>query len=568
MTTTKKWLAALAAFALAAALSVCAFVAPAQAALTSNTASVTITGLEKTTGTTPTVYAYKIIEVNWDDTNDQFKTPQYKWNSTIATWLKSNGYSSYVGDGDAVTDYFNTAATGTYNQDNAKALMNALRAEFMKGTSGAFSSLISDTSITTSVTPTGGKATFSSLGLGEYLISVEGATSRVYEVMSAKVTPTKESSSSTTYTATAEPTSISSKGKDVDVDKQVKVGSSDMKTTGVSVGDTVTYEAVVDIPAYPSNATKKTFTFSDTMDTALTLNHNGDTITDLAIYARASSSADWGTALASTATGYPNINSGVSDQSFTLEFNQGDLSGYTQVKIVYTATVNSNITSKIGTGGAGNTASVGFRNNPYTDSDYTTVDDDNPPKVFTYGIILTKTDDTAQKAVLAGASFEVYTDSEMKNKLTFVQTSAGEYRLATSSDSANDKTTTVTVGTGETSGGEKGVLKILGLSGSTNGTSYYFKETKAPDGYVLADETKPVEVKVSTDSEGNMTHLLDRQTQDTSTKGYASSSITNVASNAFTLPTTGDMGTLLLTALGVCAIAAGVYFVGRSRKRG
>lgn len=549
MSTIKKRLALLAALALAAVLSV-ALATPALASMNPSSATVTITGMETNTTTTPTVNAYKIIEVNWDDTNSQYKTPQYKWNSTIAAWLRSNTtYSKYVNTSDdGVTSYFDSTATG-YNETEAKALLSDLRAEFMKGSSGAFSSITA----TATATPSDGTATFSDLAIGGYLFSVEGATSRVYQVMTANVTPVQ--SSDGTWKATASPASISSKGKDVSVDKQIKIGESDVKTASVNVGDTVSYEAKVVIPDYPSNATYKTFTFKDTMDTALTYDSSS-----LKIYF-SSDGTTWGDPIESTATGYPTVSSGTN--TFTLTFDQSKLTSYSYVKVAYSATVNSNITSKIGSGGALNDAEIGFKNNPYTDSDYKTVDDPNPPKVFTYGIIITKTDNTAEKNALAGATFEVYSDSEMKNKLSFVKVSDGVYRIAGKNETETT-VTTVTVGTGETGGGEKGVLKIQGISGSSTGTSYYLKETIAPSGYVLADETKPVQVKISTDSSGQLTSLLTGQTEDTTNKGYVAESIENVKSGSFTLPSTGDVGTIMLTAVGVAIMAGGVFVVARA----
>ena len=119
-------------------------------------------------------------------------------------------------------------------------------------------------------------------------------------------------------------------------------------------------------------------------------------------------------------------------------------------------------------------------------------------------------------------------------------------------------------------------------SGLANGT-YYLVETKTKtnEGYNLLKA--PVEVKLNIDyttttkneyykDEKGVKTLVKHEVikttfdnDDTKTEGIHTETIIN--KKGFTLPTTGGMGTIAITALGVALAFAGVLIIGASRKK-
>ena len=116
---------------------------------------------------------------------------------------------------------------------------------------------------------------------------------------------------------------------------------------------------------------------------------------------------------------------------------------------------------------------------------------------------------------------------------------------------------------------------------------YYVIETKAPKGYNLL--TKPVEIKELnvqytttwtdnkefTKGEDGVWHLVKHKKTNTTftykdnaaeEHGFTGEQ-TIINKKGFTLPTTGGMGTIAITALGVALAFAGVLIIGASRKK-
>lgn len=164
---------------------------------------------------------------------------------------------------------------------------------------------------------------------------------------------------------------------------------------------------------------------------------------------------------------------------------------------------------------------------------------------FEGDITLTKiNEDGTQK--LSGAEFSVYKGDEKdaaleSEALYFVKVKDGEYRLALN-NSENGATQTIITGL-------QGTVKITGLDEGT----YWFKETKAPEGYAVVDD--PVSATIEAGDEDRNVSIGE--------KGDFTFTNTKLSS----LPETGGIGTTIFT-IGGCAImiaAAGLFFASRRK---
>ena len=183
--------------------------------------------------------------------------------------------------------------------------------------------------------------------------------------------------------------------------------------------------------------------------------------------------------------------------------------------------------------GYSNTANTSKNNNAYgTDTE----------DGFTGDITLVKyasdnnNDDLADNAKLAGAKFKVHKDNKDGEVLFFVKVGDGLYKHALADeDGAID----------ELEVSAEGELKVTGLG---NGT-YFFEETKAPDGYSINEDGATVTI------EGSETENVSMDTYVIDTK-------------LSSLPSTGGIGTTIFT-IGGCVImiaAAGLFFASRRKE--
>lgn len=197
-----------------------------------------------------------------------------------------------------------------------------------------------------------------------------------------------------------------------------------------------------------------------------------------------------------------------------------DFYSYSTVKVEYTATVNRD--AVIAGKGNTNDAQLQYKNAAGKDA---TVDDEELT-VYTFKIDVDKVDaaDTSNK--LADAEFTLYSDENC----------------------------TKVVGTTTTDANGKGTFERL-----KPGT-YYLKETKAPEGYVL----NPNAVKVVV----SYTVATDKTATPTLTVDGAAVSAVQVKNTRILVPQTGGMGTIMFTIGGATLIAlAGVLFLVVRRKK-
>lgn len=183
---------------------------------------------------------------------------------------------------------------------------------------------------------------------------------------------------------------------------------------------------------------------------------------------------------------------------------------------------------------ATNTAQVGFGNK----SDELTFSKPDTVKVYTHTLTITKVDGKNQTP-LAGAEFELYEGTSVQEGkiIKLVDEGNGVYHVP---DTTELTTTTTTVVSPTT-----GIITIKGLKQGT----YTLKETKAPAGYNKGEDTTITITAESTDAGETIEVKGDK--------------ITVENNSGVQLPSTGGMGTIIFVAAGVCVVG---FLILTSRK--
>ena len=318
------------------------------------------------------------------------------------------------------------------------------------------------------------------------------------------------------------------------------------KTTGVQIGDTVDFYVKVTLPEY-KNITGLGLTLKDTL-TNLSyvegsvkiykeLNVQNELITPI----ENAISVDSGT-----------YEDGTQSLEFTLNYdslkNTNIFYISYQATVMKEAVVNNSHT-------ASNEASLTYWNLATPNDKKTTAKETTT--LYTFALQLNKVDVTDTSISLDGAEFTFYTDENCTQAVSFIK--EGNYYRPTQFGNEEKCITTI-----------PGNSLIKGLDNKR----YYVKETKAPSGYYKPTDVFILECISNKNVDNAITGVLLNSSTFVarldSEKGLVKdTSLNNDLNYQFdvtlgnsttpTLPTTGGMGTMLLTIGGVLLMAAGFF---------
>ncbi len=379
----------------------------------------------------------------------------------------------------------------------------------MQKAAAAIANIIVDSTDDGHATATGTSAELT-LDSGYYLVRVTSTSgnTKVYQNMIVDVSP--ETNASGAYVS-HEDQNLAVKSTDVTVTKTVGEGDAE-STDAYQVGDSVPFKIQAAVPNYPADSKNATFIISDKPTAGLSIE------TDTIAVAGATQGTDY--TITSSSTGY------------TITFNKAFILANPgkSIKVTYNATLTKDAFSLASGDVTGNTASVTFNPNPYSES---TAKPEDKTTVQTYGYVFNKTG--KNNAALEGAVF------------TLCDANGNPVK----DENDNEITSTSTKGSDG-----KAYVYFSGLKAG----SYKAKETTVPAGYAAVSD---VEFSVS---------ATDAKNDNPATSAKENNFKVNTASiqdpeNSL-LPTTGGEGTLVVTIAGVAFIGAAAYLIVRSRRKG
>ena len=302
--------------------------------------------------------------------------------------------------------------------------------------------------------------------------------------------------------------------------KTPNVKKEEDKTTA-AIGDKVTFTVDSDVPTYPASAYNVAYELEDIMAEGLTFNG------DLKAYGINATGRTELTPGKEFVADYAQSTTDGKTKIFKLKFDYSQIKDYTQIELVYSATVNE----KIKIGSDQNTNEVKFKYDHKEKSSYTVL--------YSFGFDLTKRADSETGELLAGAEFELKQNGEA---LKFKKLSDGHYVV----DPAGE-TKLVT--------GEQDKMKGKIIIDGLNVGDYTLKETKAPDNFNLMQGEKDVTIKQN--GEALEKHLL-ANTNDKEKSKSAYWYQTVVDKRISGLPATGGMGTTIFMVAGIAVMACAV----------
>jgi len=512
--------------------------------------------------------AYKVVTAAFDETTNNLTLT---FTDAFSAFIKSESNKTAV---KTVDDYCNL----TSGSDTMKTLLGEFSA-YVKATGSTISYDYKAT------TDADGKATFSNVAMGQYIIIGAGNTTgaKIYQTVTAEVVPEISDSKYVLYPEydvtmkTSTPTS----------DKTVKGTTADTNNNATaSIGDTLSYELSADVPTYPNGATNTTFYMGDTLSNGLTLKSTAEQIVVTGYIENSAT----GTVL-TRGTDYTVT---ISGQKLYIDFTYANIKKYAKVTADYDAILNEN--AKVGTStGNLNTYDLIYSNSPFHGDTSTTHPDKDTPgygshestkTVYTYALIINKYAKDSPDTKLANATFQI--KDANGTAVGTVTTDANGYAAYSGLEAGTYTLTETTAPTGYKLLSDPVTIKIdssqaFASSTTTTTTTYTTDKTKAKYGVqALNAEGTPLwlaEGATGGEPTANAaqpagyvpayvasvtTTVTGTPGTGTAADGYYKTDIANAKGS--TLPSTGGIGTTIFTITGICLmLAAAVLLITKKR---
>ena len=385
-----------------------------------NTSSLSVVGVDSQ----DTFKAYKILNTFY---NSSANTITYEFTNEFKSFLSSTtSYKNLT-----VSQYMALTSGDVTNGSTTSASgLDTLVSQFA---SYIKSHAVNGNNLTVSGTTASG-----TLEVGSYLV-LPVTTKRVYAVMVGNL-DFKANANGTSWDLNS--ASIVAKVSSVSIQKKIK--GVDAQEGTYSEGEDYTYVITSNVPTYPTNATNKALTITDTLASGITFNGISTVVVKDGT-TTLTTKADGTVVDASLHTVATIVVS--DDGKITVNFNS-DYIQSNDITIEYSAKLNED--AVLGSDGNVTTTYLTYANDPY--GSVTTNTGEVVTKVFTYGIRLFK--HNASDEGLAGAIYTVYSDVTLNTSVGTITT------------------------------GRDGYGAFDGLKSGT----YYLKETKAPVGYKINND--------------------------------------------------------------------------------
>lgn len=432
--------------------------------------------------------------------------------------------------------------------------------------SGVANAIVEKNPTATKKTENDGKAEFTNLEQGLYLVAETQSPATVtkksvpFFVSIPSIVNATGGNSQWEMAVKAYPKNSTS---DITIDKRITEVTDDTSNPSqivqngnsaqATIGDTITYQVPV-TAVIPDGGLKK-LGITDTMSKGLTFVMAGDkaAATDVAVYT--GNAVDTNNKVSTdnytVATAPGNDDVTVLTVYFTANYiNELNAAADTEDSpsflFVYKAKLNAD--AVLGKTGNKNEVKLvyNYNHNPNPEIDVET----QPEKtiVYTWGIDVTKNGDDGN--ALQNVVFNLYKDSATGTAMKFA-VSGNVYTV-----SANGNEALTTDGNGK--------IFIKGLESGT----YYLKEVKAPQGYVLLKD--PIKIEITgNNTDGSATAKVDDKSVTMNQDGTSSSALvplTVVNNKGFDLPQTGAAGTAIFAIAGIVLVAvAGALLIFRRK---